>query len=274
MRPNVPDYKSTDKPSASKLNKILAELRRLSRGSSVPPVETLWGAAGVSHRESFGRIMWAQLLARQQIADGDGHTVGAYAWQQMRELAKGNFEPEPNGFNGDFDKNTAYEINNANFEIIVGVNDIVQLFLGYRDPLKPEWLFAAPGGNAGWWVKLTARCERAYSGVEVLPRSTNWPRVRWFQCTNPNIFGETSRIFNRNIFDVNGCAFNCQGGVDPLITWCRPGGIVSPAQVLAESGSGCIPSLDPNNPDLPVPYYLIDLGGTSECDSERHVFYP
>jgi len=127
------------------------------------------------------------------------------------------------------------------------------------------------------WVKLTARCERAYSGVIVVPQCFNWPVTEWAQCADPILFEETDLLLQRCIFDVNGCAFNVQGGVQPLITRLYPGSIIDPLSIFADPGVSCLPPED--DPDnyppygRPIPFYLIDLGGTNECDSERFDFY-
>ena len=280
MRPDIPDYQPTDRPSAKKLNTMLAELRRLSRTSTVPPLESVWGAAGTSTRQSFGRIMWGQLLGHTTKIDSNGHSVFGYSWRQMRERARGDFEPEPNGFGGDFVKNTAYGINNENFQIVVGVNDIVQLFIGYRDPLHPEWLFDASGGSDWWYGSLDDRCERAYTWHEVSARSDNWPFPVWSECADAGIFTATpaGRSGAMNLFDINDGAHNCQGGVDPKIVRMWFGGLVPYAAILALASQGvsCLPSLPPIIGDEPAvfPFFLMDFNTVNECISEEEIFQP
>lgn len=139
-----------------------------------------------------------------------------------------------------------------------------------------QWYVIQSGGDSSWWVMLTGRCGRAYSGVEMEPDG-NWPIVPWAQCSNPRVFVEASppRRFVNNIFDVNGSAFNVAGGADPLVVRCWPGGLASAAEILAgQDGAGeCPPTIGTDaGGEKTVPYYLVDLGGTSECDDERYKF--
>jgi hypothetical protein len=164
--------------------------------------------------------------------------------------------------------------------LIIEVNEVTgkqefftdeRLVAWYHWQAKRWTLINGSGGDAGWWVILTDRCERAYSWKHVIPQSSGWPITRWVQCSNPGIFvPNPARSGILNAFDVNGCAFNVQGGAEPLVVWMRRGGLVDAAQISQQQS--CVPAVLPTDP--PVPYYLIDLGGTNECDGERLEWNP
>jgi hypothetical protein len=253
MRPNIPDYKPSDKASAKKLNTMLAELRRLSRTSTVPPIEAAWGAGGLSLHNSFNRIVWARLTNYREIYDDEGHDVGEYEGIQQREKEKGNWEDDPVGFRWTFAQNPLYEINNGNFVPVVGVNDIVAVFMGFRNPQKPEWLFIAPSGGKpnGWWSRLIARDDEAYSHIHV--------ERPCFECK----WVEQNDLLQGNFdaFDVNCSSHNSQATLDRetgAIVWMR-GPYIAGLECQTNQGKK---------------FFLFDFVGTQEGDDERYPFSP
>lgn len=133
-------------------------------------------------------------------------------------------------------------------------------------------------GDGSFWVKLTDRCERAYSGVRVIPKTMEWPITEWAQAADPRLFDEDPYfLFDRNIFDVNGAAPNVQGGIQPLVTRCWPGGTLDIDDIEDQA---CLPQAiqdyleaETSSSSLLVPKYLVDFKIPNEADSERHNLY-
>lgn len=134
-------------------------------------------------------------------------------------------------------------------------------------------------GESSFWVKLTDRCGRAYSGVRLIPKDNEWPVTEWSQCTDPNLFDEDAYfLFDRNIFDVNGAAVNVQGGTQPLVTRCWPSAAIEVDDIDDQS---CLPQevedyineAEESSSVFFIAKYNIDLGIPNECDSERHDLY-